>query len=188
MSKITNIPSEIHNFFSENCRSMVMDAFTRLLEGVNLDCRSLGGLKRENCQLTNLQVFQILVLLPFFAVKGFSHYEGSALSRMFGGKKDVLYSYLSQDNINWRNVVYRITNWLLAKVTVRHDHKKSRLPTVLIADDSTRAREVGALQKVGKFLNAKRRIIVTYDHEETLTTDEGEIEIIPIYKFLLSKR
>ena len=56
-----------------------------------------------------------------------------------------------------------------------------------IADDSTRAREVGALQKVGKFLNAKRRIIVTYDHEETLTTDEGEIEIIPIYKFLLSK-
>ena len=56
-----------------------------------------------------------------------------------------------------------------------------------VADDSTRAREVGALQKVGKFLNAKRRIIVTCDHEETLTTDEGEIKIIPIYKFLLSK-
>ena len=56
-----------------------------------------------------------------------------------------------------------------------------------VADDSTRAREVGALQKVGKFLNARRRVIVTYDHEETLTTDEGEIEIIPIYKFLLSK-
>ena len=57
----------------------------------------LGGLKRENCQLTNLQVFQILLLLPFFAIKGFSHYDGSALCRMFGGKKDVLYSYLSQE-------------------------------------------------------------------------------------------
>ena len=68
MGKITNIPSEIRNFFSENRRSMVMDTFTRLLEGINLDCRSLGGLKRENCQLTNLQVFQILVLLPFFAI------------------------------------------------------------------------------------------------------------------------
>ena len=64
-----------------------MDTFTRLLEGFNLDSRSLGGLKRENCQLTNLQVFQILLPLPFFAVKGFSHYEGSALCRMFGGKK-----------------------------------------------------------------------------------------------------
>ena len=31
-----------------------MDTFTRLLEGLNLDTRSLGGLKRENCQLTNL--------------------------------------------------------------------------------------------------------------------------------------
>ena len=122
MSKITNIPSEIRNFFSEKRRSIVMDTFTRLLEGLNLDNRSLGGLKRENCQLTNLQVFQILLLLPFFAIKGFSHYDGSALCRMFGGKKDILYSYLSQDNVNWRNVVYRITNWLLTKVTVRQDH------------------------------------------------------------------
>ena len=100
MSKITNIPSEIRNFFSEKRRSIVMDTFTRLLEDLNLDNRSLGGLKRENCQLTNLQVFQILLLLPFFAIKGFSHYDGSALCRMFGGKKDVFYSYLSQDNIN----------------------------------------------------------------------------------------
>ena len=122
MSKITNIPSEIRNFFSEKRRSIVMDTFTRLLEGLKLDNRSLGGLKRENCQLTNLQVFQILLLFPFFAIKGFSHYDGSALCRMFGGKKDILYSYLSQDNVNWRNVVYRITNWLLTKVTVRQDH------------------------------------------------------------------
>ena len=136
MSKITNIPSEIRNFFSEKRRSIVMDTFTRLLEGLNLDNRSLGGLKRENCQLTNLQVFQILLLFPFFAIKGFSHYDGSALCRMFGGKKDILYSYLSQDNVDWRNVVYRITNWLLTKVTVRQDHKKSLLPTVLIADDT----------------------------------------------------
>ena len=136
MSKITKIPSEIRNFFSEKRRNMVVDTFTRLLESLDLDCRSLGGMKRENCQLTNLQVFQILVLLPFFSVKGCSHYNESVLSRMFGGRKDVLYSYLSQDGINWRNVVYRIAKWLVTKVTVRNDHKKSKLPTVLIADDT----------------------------------------------------
>ena len=90
MSKVTKIPSEIRNFFSEKRRSAVMDTFTRLLEGINLDCRSLGGMKRSNCRLANLQVFQILVLIPFFAVKDFSHYDGSVLSRMFGGKKDML--------------------------------------------------------------------------------------------------
>ena len=60
---------------------------------------------------------------------------------MFGSKKDVLYSYLSQDNVNWRNVVYRITNWLLAKVTVRQDHKKGLLATLLMGDDKDSLRE-----------------------------------------------
>ena len=44
MSKITKIPLEIRNFFSEKRRSAVMDSFTHLLENVNLDCRSLGGM------------------------------------------------------------------------------------------------------------------------------------------------
>ena len=163
MSKITNIPSEIRNFFSEKRRSIVMDTFTRLLEGLNLDTRSLGGLKRENCQLTNVQVFQILLLLPFFAIKGFSHYNGSVLCRMFGGKKDVLYSYLSQDNINWRNVIYRTTNWLLTKVTVRQDHKKSLLPTVLIADDTDLPKTGRHMESIGKiFSHVHQKCILSY--------------------------
>ena len=140
-----------------------MDTFTRLLESLNLDNRSLGGLKRENCQLTNLQVFQILLLLPFFAIKGFSHYDGSVQCRMFGGKKDILYSYLSQDNVNWRNVVYRITNWLLTKVTVRQDHKKSLLPTVLIVDDTDLPKTGMHMESIGKiFSHVHQKCILGY--------------------------
>ena len=163
MSKNTNIPSEIRNFFSEKRRSMVIDTFTRLLGGLNLDSRSLGGMKRENCQFTNLQVFQILVMLPFFAIKGLSHYDGSALCRMFGGKKDILYSYLSQDNINWRNVVYRITGWLLTKVTVRQDHKKSWLPNALIADDTDLPKTGMHMESIGKiFSHVHQKCILGY--------------------------
>lgn len=71
MSKITKIPSEIRNILSEKRRCSVMDSFSGLLESLHLDSRCLGGNKRENCQLTNLQLFQILVLMPFFAIKGF---------------------------------------------------------------------------------------------------------------------
>ncbi len=56
MGKNTKILSEIRNFFSEKRCSTVMDSFTHLPENINLDCRSLGGMKRANCQLTNLQV------------------------------------------------------------------------------------------------------------------------------------
>ena len=66
-----------------------MDALTKVIEGLHIDNRCLGGNKRENCQLTNLQVFQILIMMPFFAIPGFSHYGESVMNRMFGGKKDI---------------------------------------------------------------------------------------------------
>ena len=163
MSKFTNIPSDIRSFFNEKRRSVVMNAFTCLLEDINLDCRSLGGMKRENCRLTNLQVFQILVLFPFFAIKGYSHYAGSALCRMFGGKKDMFYSYLSQDNINWCKVVYRITNQLVKRVVIRDDHKKSRLPKVLIADDTDLPKTGMHMESIGKiFSHVHQKCILGY--------------------------
>ena len=163
MSKFTNIPSDIRSFFNEKRRSVVMNAFTCLLEDINLDCRSLGGMKRENCRLTNLQVFQILVLFPFFAIKGSSHYAGSALCRMFGGKKDMFYSYLSQDNINWRKVIYRITNRLVKRVVIRDDHKKSRLPKVLIADDTDLPKTGMHMESIGKiFSHVHQKCILGY--------------------------
>ena len=163
MSKFTNIPSDIRSFFNEKRRSVVMNAFTCLLEDINLDCRSLGGMKRENCRLTNLQVFQILVLFPFFAIKGYSHDAGSALCRMFGGKKDMFYSYLSQDNINWRKVIYRITNRLVKRVVIRDDHKKSRLPKVLIADDTDLPKTGMHMESIGKiFSHVHQKCILGY--------------------------
>lgn len=163
MSKVTMIPSEIRNFFSEKRSSVIMNAFMHLLENVNLDCRSLGGIKRDNCQLTNLQVFQILVLLPFFAIKVFSHYDSSVLNRMFGGKKDVLYSFASQDNINWRKIIYRITIWLMTKVIVRSDHKKSNLPRVLIADDTDLPKTGMHMESIGKiFSHVHQKCILGY--------------------------
>lgn len=86
-----------------------MEALTKLVESLSGDNKSLGGDKRVNCRLTNIQIFQLLLLMPFFAVKGFSHYKESVLNRMFGGKKDMFYTFMAKDNIDWRNVIYRIT-------------------------------------------------------------------------------
>lgn len=54
-------------------------------------------------------------------------------------------------------------------------------------EDTTRNREISALQKVGKFLNAKKCMIITYDQEETIPSAElgMDIEVVPVYKFLL---
>lgn len=163
MSKSTKIPSEISNFFSEKRRNVVMEAFTRLLESLKVDSRNLGGKKRDNCQLTNLQLFQILILMPFFSVKGFSHYPTSVLSRMFGGKKDILYSFMSQDDIDWRNLIYRIVTRLVSCVRIRKDFKKSHLPCVLIGDDSDLPKSGLRMESIGKiFSHVHQKCILGY--------------------------
>ena len=163
MSKINKIPSEIRNLFSEKRRDSAMEHFTKTLEGLRLHSKDLGGNKRENCQLTNLQVFQIIVLFPFMAIKGLSHYVGSALCNMFGGRKDMLYSFMAQDNVDWRNIIYRVTGPLIKKTAVRKDSRQSRLPSVLIADDSDLPKTGMRMEKIGKiFSHVHQKCILGY--------------------------
>ena len=163
MSKFTKIPSEIRNFFSEKRRVQVMEALTKVIERLHIDNRCLGGNKRENCQLTNLQVFQILIMMPFFAISGFSHYAESVMSRMFGGKKDIFYSFMAQDNIDWRNLLIRITVGIIRSIIIRKDYRKSHLPSVLIADDSDLPKTGMKMESIGKiFSHVHQKCILGY--------------------------
>ena len=47
-------------------------------------------------------------------------------------------------------------------------------------------REVGALTKLTHFLPCRRRVIITYDEEGSLTDKYGAIEIVPCWKWLLN--
>ena len=67
MSKSTNIPSEIRNFFTEKRINPAFSKFMTLLEGMKISDKDFGSRKRGNCQLTNLQIFQIILILPFMA-------------------------------------------------------------------------------------------------------------------------
>ncbi len=52
-------------------------------------------------------------------------------------------------------------------------------------DEDTRKRETEALQKLPRRLTCNRRILLTYDEEETITDQHGTIEVIPVWKWLL---
>ncbi len=54
-----------------------------------------------------------------------------------------------------------------------------------IAEEETREREISALLKVAKHLNAKRLAIITYNEEETIIVNDINIEVIPLWKWLL---
>ena len=53
--------------------------------------------------------------------------------------------------------------------------------------DMTEKREVEALKKLPKALSCKRRLIITYDEEKTIEDEYGVIEVIPCWKWLISR-
>lgn len=54
-----------------------------------------------------------------------------------------------------------------------------------LADEKTRKREVEALGKFPKIYPCKRRVIVTYDEEGTITDKYGVIEIVPCWRWMV---
>lgn len=57
-----------------------------------------------------------------------------------------------------------------------------------IRDDETRDREVSALLKVGKHVGAKRLTIVTYNEEQKIQQNNAIVEVIPLWKWLLTEK
>ncbi|MBP5681020.1 MAG: ATP-binding protein [Bacteroidales bacterium] len=53
-------------------------------------------------------------------------------------------------------------------------------------DEETRKRETEALRKLPKRLPCSRRLILTFDEEETLSDSFGSIEVLPTWKWILS--
>lgn len=54
-----------------------------------------------------------------------------------------------------------------------------------VSDEATLARELTALQKTSKFLQSRRLLIVTYDHERSIECDGCTVEVVPLWRFLL---
>lgn len=56
-----------------------------------------------------------------------------------------------------------------------------------ISDPTTLERELTALDKVSRFIPARRLLLVTYNQESILQRGDRDIEVIPVWKFLLSE-
>ena len=54
-----------------------------------------------------------------------------------------------------------------------------------LRDEETKKRETEALGKLPNRLPCRRRLILTYDEEETISDKHGTIEVMPVWKWLL---
>ena len=106
MSKGTTILSDLRGFFSENENNRALNSIMSVMEHINIRPNQIGAGKEANCKFTSLQVFNLLILFPFFAVKSACRYSGSALSRLFACEKDMFYRFMNDGNVRWRKLLY----------------------------------------------------------------------------------
>lgn len=57
-----------------------------------------------------------------------------------------------------------------------------------LLEDETRKRETEALSKLQGHLSCRRRLILTYDDENSISDKHGAIEVLPTWKWLLDSR
>ena len=55
-----------------------------------------------------------------------------------------------------------------------------------LSDTDTRKREVNALLQISKHWQITKHLIITKDEEETITEDAIQIEVVPVWKWLLN--
>ena len=122
--------SELSSFFKNNDNGDAIFSISRVLDGLRIKVSDLGYEKRHNCKLTAVQ---LLLLFPFFSVCNAACYAGSALHKLFSCNKDMFYSLMRKDCVDWREIVYRISMGLLRRSSVRGDNKgKGAGPVCLV--------------------------------------------------------
>lgn len=149
----TNIFSEISTFFSDKERNNAISAIMDVSKHLRLSAKRLSMESRDNCKVTRLQVFQLLLLFPLFMVRNAFHYTDSTLSKVLPCHKDVFYRFMEDGCLDWRKILYRINTQILEKIIVREDSCSSKDPVCLIIDDSDLPKTGMSIEKMGRIFS-----------------------------------
>ena len=141
------------------------------MECINIRPSQIGTEKKENCKFTNVQVLNLLMLFPFFAVKNAYQYSGSSLSRLFRCEKDMFYRFMNDGNVKWRKLLYAMSLQLLRKIS-RGTEAPHDKPVCLIIDDTDAPKSGMKSELIGKiFSHIEHRMKLGYKCLTLLYTD-----------------
>ena len=141
------ILSEIKDFFttSEKAIFSTLD----LLNHLRLSEKQLKIVSAPNNQVSNLSKLYLLILFPFFGIKDNYSYAETGLYQIYNKGKDIFYRFMSNPQINWREITYSINKQLLGKISKATDNK-NLTPTCLIIDDTDIHKTGKKMELIGK--------------------------------------
>jgi hypothetical protein len=146
--KSTTILSEVKDFFTTSEKAIY--TVLTILSSLTLSEKHLGIESKINNKHRNINKLLLVVLFPFFEVKGIWQYSQSSLYPVFSCGKDAFYRLLNDFNIPWRKVCYKLTMQLIGKATDKNKAGCDELPRCLIVDDTDLPKTGRRIELIGK--------------------------------------
>lgn len=172
MGKGTTILLNQRGSFSKRYNNLTINSITGVMKHINIRSKQIGTEKNCNCKFINVQVLNLLLLFPFFAVRNVLRYSSSALGRMFVCEKDMFCRFMNDGNIKWRQLLYGLNTQLRRKISSETgtNHEK---PVCLIIDDMDAPKTGKKTELMGRILSHTQHKSIFGDKCLTLLPSYG---------------
>jgi hypothetical protein len=160
-NKSTSILSEVKDFFTTSEKAI--NTVLTVLSSLTLSEKHLGIDSKRNNKHKNINKLLLVVLFPFFEVKGIWLYSQSSLYPAFSCGKDVFYRLLNDFGIPWRKISYKLTMQLIDKATDKNKEGCGELHRCLIVDDTDLPKTGKRIELIGKvFSHVTQKSILAF--------------------------
>lgn len=152
--------------------------FGRILSEFNLTYIERHFAKLKARGVNGREIFRLLFVIRFLDFKNVHQLMSSGISSELSHKKDVLYTFLNNPNIDWRRILWLFTKQALKIIARKTDHD-SAAPKCLIIDDSILPKTGRAIEKIGKVYDHVKHVYTLGMKLLTLGYNDGK-SFIPL--------
>ena len=146
--KSTKIISEINDFFTTSEKAI--DKISELYKSLKLTNIKLGIKQAEQARYKKSDLLLMLLLYPLCSFNKKGGTPHNVFSKYLQAKKDTFYRFKNDSNVNWREILYKVSSMLIRQCDLKGSEDLS-MPNGLIVDDSD-------LPKTGKRIEHMGRV------------------------------
>lgn len=139
--------SELQNFFVSD--DMAGSTILSILNRMHLPLGAIPRLGSSRVRYSRRDLVCLLILFPLVQIRNIRNYVSSPVSILYGSGKDTFYRLMKDHEINWRTIVYSVTQSLFSKSEKRAG-SNSEAVRCLILDDTDLPKRGKKLEFIGR--------------------------------------
>lgn len=147
-TKGINSLSETNKYCSDS--TVLIKTFTTVLKEFELSYINKLFSKVKKRGFDGAKIFDILFVLRYIDIKNVCQLMQSGYSKELSNKKDVFYTFLKNENIDWRKILQLFVKQFFKIVEQKGDQSDVNSPKCIIVDDTQLSKTGKVIEFIGK--------------------------------------